>query len=86
MIIISNMDKKPASCLDCSLKEHGNCLLQKDSERTETFEEQYRSCPLKEVCTAEEMGEKDGKHCKELERDTSAGFYCGHGKERRKNK
>ena len=143
MIIISNMDKKPASCLSCRFN-HGDCLLQKDSERIETYEEQYRLCPLKEVCTAEEAEEavaedelisrkaavlqlshnrkqgdeewamavdndiqtiwnipparpevvkcrsclywKDRKHCKELERDTGAGFYCGHGKERRKNK
>ena len=79
MIMISNMDKKPVSCMDCSLKEHGNCLLQKDSERIETFEEQYRSCPLKEVCTAEEAGEAAAED--ELISRKAAVFQLSHNRE-----
>lgn len=50
MVLIENMDK-PESCMSCPFTdEDEDCILNKEeSSGMESFYEQYRDCPLKEV-------------------------------------
>ena len=49
MVLIENMEK-PKDCESCPLCDYdGDCVLIPDGDQKDTFEEQYRDCPLKEV-------------------------------------
>lgn len=48
-MVLIDIDK-PKECQKCPLCGYeGNCVLIPDDDQKETFEEQYRDCPLKEV-------------------------------------
>ena len=48
-MVLIDMDK-PKECEPCPFCDYdGDCVLIPDGDQKDTFEEQYRDCPLKEV-------------------------------------
>jgi len=47
-MVLIDMDK-PTNCIDCPLRLQSDCMINKKSRDYETYEEQYRHCPLREV-------------------------------------